>query len=47
MLIDPAGRSVSRFESLGELDVVSGYDRFVLVPGLELAADTIFSVLDD
>jgi Uma2 family endonuclease len=46
MLVDPGQRSVTLFGPLGHLEVVSGGSTLVLVPGLELALDDIFNVLD-
>lgn len=46
MLVDPGQRSVSLFEPVGQLEVFSGPATIVLLPGLELALDDVFSVLE-
>jgi Uma2 family endonuclease len=46
VLVDPAARSITRFEPLGQFVVLSQPDTLVLLPGLELALDDVFSVLD-
>jgi Uma2 family endonuclease len=45
MLVDPGQRSVTLFESVGQVDVLSSGGTLVLLPGLELALEDIFSVL--
>jgi Uma2 family endonuclease len=47
VLIDPVGRSVTRFDRLGQLELSSGSDTLVLLPELELSLAQLFSVLDD
>jgi len=46
MLVDPGQRSVTLFESGGQVEVLSSGGALVLLPGLELALEDIFSVLD-
>jgi len=46
MLVDPGQRAVTLFESVGQLEVVSSPGTLVLLPGLELALDALFSVVD-
>jgi Uma2 family endonuclease len=46
MLVDPVQRSVTRIESVGQVEVFSSGGTLVLLPGLELALEGIFSVLD-
>jgi len=46
MLVDPGQRSVTLFESVGQLEVFSSPGTLVLLPGLELALDDVFAVLD-
>jgi Uma2 family endonuclease len=45
VLIDPVARTVTRFEGLDEVEL-SPRDALVLLPGLELGLDELFSVLD-
>jgi Uma2 family endonuclease len=46
VLVDPGQRSVAVFESIGRVEVFSSGDTLVLLPGLELSLEDIFSVLD-
>ena len=46
MLVDPVQRSVTLIESVGQVEVFSSGGTLVLLPGLELALQDIFSVLD-
>jgi Uma2 family endonuclease len=46
MLVDPGHRLVTLFESVGNVEVFSNPGPFVLLPGLELRLDDVFSVLD-
>ena len=46
MLVDPGQRSVTLFESVGQVEVVLSGGTLALLPGFELALDDIFSVLD-
>jgi Uma2 family endonuclease len=46
MLVDPVQRSITRIESVGHVEVFSSGGTLVLLPGLELALEDIFSVLD-
>jgi Uma2 family endonuclease len=46
MLVDPVHRSVTLIESVGQVEVFSSGGTLVLLPGLELALQDIFSVLD-
>lgn len=46
MLVDPGQRSVRLFESVARPEVFSSPHTLVLLRGLELALDDIFSVLD-
>ena len=45
-LVDPGQRSVTLFELVGHVQVFSSGSTLLLLPGLELALDDIFSVLD-
>ena len=47
LLVDPVARSVTRFRSGGEIDVWSSPSKLLIVPGLELSLDEVFSILDD
>lgn len=46
LLVDPSQRAVTRFESVGQVEVFSSGDTLVLLPGLELALEDVFAVLD-
>jgi len=46
VLVDPAQRSVTRFDPSGHVEVVSQPGTLVLLPGLELALADVFSVLE-
>jgi Uma2 family endonuclease len=45
-LVDPGQRSVTLFEPVGHVEVFSCGSTLMLLPGLELALDDIFNVLD-
>jgi Uma2 family endonuclease len=46
MLVDPGQRTVTLFQPVGPLEVFSSPGTLVVLPGLELALDDVFSVLD-
>jgi Uma2 family endonuclease len=46
MLVDPGQRSVTVFESVGQVEAFSSGATLVLLPGLELALEDIFAILD-
>ena len=47
LLVDPVARSATRFRPRGEIDVWFPPEVLPILPGLELALDEVFSVLDD
>jgi Uma2 family endonuclease len=46
LLVDPVGRSVTRLDRLGHMELGSPSDTLALLPGLELTLAEVFSVLD-